>query len=883
MLAPGTKLGHYEIEDSIGAGGMGEVYRARDVRLDRTVAIKVLPSHLSENKDLRDRFDREARTISNLQHPNICALHDVGHEGGTDFLVMEHLEGETLADRLAKGPLSANELLPIAVQIASALEAAHKNGVVHRDLKPGNVILTRQGAKLLDFGLAKIAVSDEPTTNSTFTQMATGMPSAPLTEQGTIMGTFQYMAPEQLEGKEADARSDIFSFGALLYEMATGQKAFAGDSQASLIASIMTSQPQPITTIQPMTPPALDRLIRTALEKDPDSRWQTAHDVALQLKWIQEGGSELGVPKPVAAKRKGQTRTAWIVAALASLAAVAFAALYYMQPEPPAPQAIRFSIQAPKEVVSFGSPRISPDGTMIAFNGRGTGGSEQIWIRPLNANDPYPLAGTESAGRPFWSPDSRHVGFFAGSKLKRVPVAGGPPLTLCEFARGADGGWGKNFILFDGASGDSIMAVPVGGGEIKGATRIDRERASAGDGWPFFLPDGERFVFIRFISDGPDEVHLGRIGSMETKFLTNGESRLEYVHPGYLIYERGGSLLAHPFDAKRGEHTGDPFALTEGIGTGGSGLAHFSCSENGILIYTEGDDPGRKLVLFDREGRIVDTFGEPGLYGRPAISPDGKRLAYSQIAEGGGGGDIWIFDLTRRVPSRFTFNGASNNAVWSPDGSEIAYVAIESAVRTIMRKKTSGSVQPVPVREFEAQAIVGHWSRGGNLLLTDFGSDAGIDVASIAIDSPDSVTMLTSSPALEAQGQFSPDERYFCYSSNETGSFEVYLRSVDPEGGKWQVSTNGGVEAFWRADGREIFYLAPDRSLMAVPVDLTDDVVLGIPEKLFDAPVQRNINTRNRYCPTPDGQAFYCVSLIDSDRVPPTNVIVNWTAELDQR
>ncbi len=882
MLAPGTKLGHYEIEDSIGAGGMGEVYRARDVRLDRTVAIKVLPSHLSENKDLRERFDREARTISNLQHPNICALHDVGHENGTDFLVMEHLEGETLADRLAKGPLSATELLPIAVQIAGALEAAHKNGVVHRDLKPGNVILTRQGAKLLDFGLAKIAISDEQTTNSTFTQMATGMPSAPLTEQGTIMGTFQYMAPEQLEGKEADARSDIFSFGALLYEMATGQKAFAGDSQASLIASIMTSQPQPITTIQPMTPPALDRLIRTALEKDPDSRWQTAHDVALQLKWIQEGGSELGVPKPVAAKRRGQTRTAWMVAGLASLAAVVFAALYYMQPEPPAPQAIRFSIQAPREVVSFGSPRISPDGTMIAFNGRGTGGVESIWIRPLNANDPHPLAGTEGAGRPFWSPDSRHLGFFAGSKLKRVPVAGGPPLTLCEFGRGADGGWGKDFILFDGASGDSIMAVPVGGGEIKGATRIDRERASAGDGWPFFLPDGEQFVFIRFVGDGPSEVHLGRVGSMETKFLTNGESRLEYVHPGYLIYERGGSLLAHPFDAGKGEFTGDPFALTEGIGTGGAGLAHFSCSENGILIYTEGDDPGRKLVLFDREGRTVAVFGEPSLYARPALSPDGKRLAYLHYEESGGG-DIWVFDLVRKVPSRFTFDNESNNPVWSPDGSEIAYTTLRDGVRQLMRKKTSGSGQPVLIRGVESQTILNDWSAGGRLLYTDFGGSGGIDIVMREVASPDSVIELTSGEALEAQAKFSPDERYFAYSSNETGSFEVYLRSVDPDGGKWQISTNGGVEAFWRADGREIFYLSPARSVMAVPVDLTEDVVLGIPQKLFDAPVQRDINTRNRYCPTPDGQHFYCVSLIESDRVPPTNIIVNWTAELDQR
>ncbi len=884
MITPGTKLGHYEIEESIGAGGMGEVYRARDVRLDRIVAIKVLPSHLSENKDLRERFDREARTISNLQHPNICALYDVGHEGGVDFLVMEHLEGETLATRLEKGPLGATELLPIAVQIAGALEAAHKNGVVHRDLKPGNVILTKTGAKLLDFGLAKIAVADEPTTNSTFTQMATGMAqSAPLTEQGTIMGTFQYMSPEQLEGKEADARSDIFSFGALLYEMATGAKAFKGDSQASLIASIMTSQPQPITTIQPMTPPALDRLIRTCLEKDPDTRWQTAHDIALQLKWIQEGGSELGIPKPVAARRRGQARTAWMLAGLFALSTIALGALHFMQPEPPAPLAMRFLIDAPPQVNSFGSPRISPDGRTIAFNGTDATGKTMIWLRPLNSNDAYALAGTEGAKRPFWSPDSRNVAYFSGNKLQRVPIAGGPPLTLCQFG-GADGCWGRDFILFDGATGDSILAVPIGGGEIRPAANIDRTDGGNTSAWPFFLPDGERFVFIR-MKQGPDEIHLGRIGSMESKKLTMGDSRLEYVHPGYLVYERNGTLLAQKFDADKEELIGDAFALTEGIGTGAQGLAHFSFSNTGALIYTQGETRERQIAQLDRTGRTMRTIGAPDSYADPALSPDGSRLALGVIDPQSGDENIWIWDLDRNVRSRFTFEGANDDAVWSPDGSELAFSSRIGDKNGIVRKSTSGTgVREVVVARTHGIWPV-DWPARNTIVFASFRPGTGYDVGTLSIDAPDSLQFIAAETFAEFHPRSAPDGRYLAYATNETSSGEVYLRGLGPAGGKWQISTGGGRDPHWRGDGRELYYLAPDRSMMAVSVeeDAEGKLLLGAPEKLFSAPVQRNTFARNRYVPTRDGQSFYCLKLLDSDRVPPTNIILNWTAELEQR
>jgi len=883
-LKAGKRLGPYQIEEAVGAGGMGEVYRARDTRLDRTVAIKVLPTHLHDNPDLKQRFDREARTISSLQHPNICALFDVGHEDGIDFLVMEYLEGSTLAERVGEGPLLADELMKIGVQVTQALEAAHKRGVVHRDLKPGNVMLTKGGVKLLDFGLAKTAEGGAAATDSSLTKLATRQqPDEPLTERGTVLGTFQYMAPEQLEGKEADARTDIFALGAVLYEMATGKRAFEGQSQASLIAAIMQSQPQPISTIQPMTPPALDRVIRTCLEKDPDDRWQTAHDVALQLKWIQEGGSQVGVPKPVAARRKSRERTAWVVAAVAIVAAAALAVMKFTAPAPETPTSVRFNIEAPPGVVSFGSPRISPDGLNIAFDGVDTTGTKMIWVRPLNSLEAHPLPGTEGCNRPFWSADSRHVGFFVGPRLKRIPITGGPPISLCEFSRGSDGVWGAaDKILFDGTTGDSIQVVSAGGGEPAPATRIDRERGETMHGWPFFLPDGKHFGYVAFRSGEPPEIRISELGSFESKRLTEGDSRCEYVAPGYLIFERGGTLLAQPFDADKLALTGDPFPLAEGIGTGAVGLAHFSGSSTGTLIFTSGDSPERQLGWFDRSGRELNVFGTPKRYNNPALSPDETRVAVEVVDDNDGSIDLWTTDMRRGVESRFTFDkGDESGPAWSADGKDIYY----SGGNSILRKNAFGTGKPDTVFTTTTSRFISVSELAPDMksvICNIRGPKTGWDIVGIPPGGGDAVPLLVTE-AHEVHPRVSPNGEYMSYASYESGRWEVYVTTYPVGGGRWQISVAGGTEARWRGDNKELYFVSLDRRVMAVSVDMGPPIEFGIPHKLFDAPMPRAYLTRNRMCVSKDGQKFLMLTLVGRGRVPPTTVILNWAAELKDR
>src|SRR5262245_20687283 len=495
-LAAGNQLGPYEILAPVGAGGMGEVYRAKDTRLGRDVALKVLPAHMSSSAELRQRLEREAKTISQLSHPHICMLHDVGHQNGTDYLVMEFLEGETLADRLSKGPLSMEQALKIGIEVAGALDAAHRSGIVHRDLKPGNIMLTKTGVKLLDFGLAKLAAPTEKEISQA-TSLPTAMQaSQPLTSRGTILGTFQYMAPEQLEGREADSRSDIFAFGCVLYEMLTGKKAFSGHSQASLITSIMGSEPPPISSIQPMVPASLDRIVKGCLAKEPEQRWSTAHDVMLQLQWIAEGGSMAGVPAPVVARRKNREKLSWAVAAAAILAAATFAYGYARRAPKPSPL-VRFEIPVPQNVTAIDVPRLSPDGRFLAFDATDLTGKNRIWIRRLDGLTAQPLAGTEGGVRPFWSPDSKYVGFVADGVMKKVDVGGGPPTKICDAPGASDGTWSQEgVILFDGTGSDPIYRVPASGGTRTPEVALDTAKKETSVGWPQFLPDGKHFLYL---------------------------------------------------------------------------------------------------------------------------------------------------------------------------------------------------------------------------------------------------------------------------------------------------------------------------------------------------------------------------------------------------
>jgi Tol biopolymer transport system component len=857
---------------------MGEVYKAQDTRLDRTVAIKVLASHLSASPEVRQRFDREARAVSSLNHPHICTLHDVGHEGGVDYIVMEYLEGETLAKRLESGSLPTKELLEYAVQIADGLDKAHRQSLVHRDLKPQNIMLTSSGAKLLDFGLAR-SIAADPTSDLSHSPTV----GRTLTAEGSIVGTFQYMAPEQLEGKEADARTDIFAFGATLYEMATGQRAFPGESQASLIASIMSKEPPTISSIQATTPPALDRLVRKCLEKDPDDRWQTARDVASELQWITEGGSQIGVPATVAARRKSRERTAWVAAGVLAITTIALAVVTLTRTEPEV-RKIQFQIPAPNGVAAMGSPRISPDGRFVVFNATDSTGTDRLWIRPLDALEAYPLPGTEETGRPFWSPDSRFVGFFAQGKLKKAAVTGGPPQVICD-RQGADATWGSaGVILFDSNVGDSIYQVPASGGVATPATAFDHSIGESTHGWPQFLPDGRHFLYVAYSSGTtPISMKIGELGTLEGKPLPGGDSRMEYVPPGYLFFVRDGTLMAQPFDADAIEFSDDPFPVAQEVGTTGFGLAHFSASQNGVMIYRVGGSSVDELVWCDRTGREVSRVGEPADYIDPALSPDERRLAI-EVNEGGRT-DIWVLDMTRDIRSRFTFDPADDwDPIWSPDGGRVVFGSDRSSEGDLFTKSSSGAGNVDSLLHSDDPKAACDWSRDGRFIAyAQFNSANGWDIwVADASGRSDPVAFLTSQ-SHEVQAVFSPDGRWLAYTSNESGRWEVYVRSYPGGGGKWQVSNRGGYEPKWRGDGGELFYISPDRRMMSVDVSAGDTFEATIPKPLFDAPVDTDPNTRNRYVVTRDGQRFLFVSPLVSGALSPTTVVVNWDAGLEER
>ena len=655
-IKQGTRLGNYEILAPIGKGGMGEVYKAKDTRLDRIVAIKVLPAHLSGDPHLRERFEREARTVSSLNHPHICTLHDIGREGDVDFLVMEHIEGETIAARLERGPLSLDEVIRYGREISQGLDQAHRQGVVHRDVKPGNVMLTGSGAKLLDFGLAKPGVNSATTDLSALSSLPTEQRS--LTEKGVVLGTFQYMAPEQLEGKDVDVRTDIFALGAVLYEMVTGKKAFAGASQASLISAVMSSEPTSMSALQPLSPAALEHLIRTCLAKDPDKRWQSAGDVALELEWIAEAGSQATETSTSAAR--GRERAAWAIAGLTTIAAILLAVFLTMRPPTTSP-IVRFDVPAPEGLPVVGSPKISPDGRYLAFNATDEQGTTRIWLRSLNALQAQPLPGSEGAGRPFWSPDATQLGFFSDGKLKRIPVGGGPAQTICDAPTGADGSWSEDgVILYDGTGTDPIMQVAASGG-IPSPLVTPEDENNAQVGWPQFLPSSRNFLYVAFGADEP-KVRMGSLDGGERTTVLAGRSRVEYAPPGHLLYVRENTLVAQGFDADAGETTGQPIPLAETLGIDNVGLAHFSVSRNGVLAFRGGDAGGGQLVWVDRQGEREQAETEAGDIFATDLSPDGRWLAIEMARSSSNRGDIWIRDLVRGVTSRFTFEEGSERA-----------------------------------------------------------------------------------------------------------------------------------------------------------------------------------------------------------------------------
>jgi Tol biopolymer transport system component len=891
-LPAGSRLGPYEILAPLGAGGMGEVYRARDSRLGREVAIKVLPDHLSKNEEVRQRFEREARTISQLSHPHICAIYDVGSHEGTEYLVMELLEGETLAARLASGPLPLAQTLRYGAEIADALDKAHRQGIVHRDLKPGNVMLTKSGVKLLDFGLAKAMTPETLPSNLTSSPTVAGR--ADLTQDGTILGTLPYMAPEQLEGKETDGRTDIFAFGATLYEMATGRRAFSGSNQASLASAILRDEPAPISSIQPMTPNALDRVVRKCLAKDPEDRWQNAADLGSELQWIAEGASQARMTSPGISLSRRRERLAWAAAATL-FAALAAAALLHRGALRPTAPAIRFGLAPPEKgafeysiVGTFLAP--SPDGSRIGYVASDPQGGRRIWVRPLSVLEARPIAGTEGASSLFWSPDGRLIGFFAGGKLKRVDLSGGAAVPICDVPGGGGmGTWGRGGdILFSSVQSTAIYRVSSSGGEPAEVVRADPSRGEGRLAWPWFLPDGERFLYLLRLAGNAGSLMLAEPGK-PPRALMAMLSAVQYADPGYLVFSREGTLLGQRFDWKTGRMSGEPFAISDHVRYFlATTSAAFALSRSGTLVYQAQDDVFR-LVWIDRAGREVGTVGPPGGYVRFSIAPDGRRVFFDRARPGIGTPDIWSIDLERGVETRITSEvGAELAPLALRDGKGLIYSATRGTPpQMYLRDLATGEEKPLyskPGFFQQAEDI----SPDGRMLAWVERSESGAFGAWTApLSDTGKPVPLLESPFHIAQLRFSLDGRFVALISAESGRDEAYVMPYPGQGEKSRVSLEGASLLRWSRDGRELFYLSADRQLISVPIRTTPSLQIGSPTNLFSVKEKgwqtAFGNAESCFDVSPDGKRFLAsVPVVVADKLPLT-VVVNWAAEVAEK
>ncbi len=876
-LQAGVRLGPYEIVAPLGAGGMGEVYRAKDTRLGREVAVKVLPQHLSASAEVRTRFEREARTVSGLNHPNICTLFDVGREGGTDYLVMELVEGETLAQRLARGALPPAEVLRLGAQVADALDRAHRAGVIHRDLKPGNVMLTRSGAKLMDFGLARATGMAGPAGASGATVAAlTQSPTVaqPLTAEGTIVGTFQYMSPEQLEGREADARSDLWALGCVLYEMATGTRAFEGRSQASLITAIMGSEPRAVSEIAPLMPQGLDRIVRACLAKDPDERVQTAHDVKLRLRDLAEGVSQAGAPAPAVARGAAHGRWPWAIALLAALVA---AVLALLPRERALPRAVQLSLVAPEGAAfpPFASTlAISPDGRTVAYVAADSSREFDVWVQPLEASTPVRLMHAQRLPVLFWAPDSRALGIVdpAHDELLKVSTSGGSPVSLCAAGNARGGSWSRRgVIVFAPSVSGPLYRVSAGGGQPVQCSWPDSSRHESGHRYPCFLPDGRHFLYLS-LPPGPDgyDVWVGSLGSRTARKLMTAGSAPTYARPGWLLFRRAGNVMAQRFDARALALRGDPVVLGEAPPlTDIDAEPIASASDDGRLVMIDARTPDTRLVWLGRDGSLGVPLSLPaGQWGPPRLSPDGRFAAETN------GPDLWRVDLGRSVAVRLTSNaGANSNPAWSPDGTRIAFRTTRTGSEEVMVMNADGSGSPqlVPTTADLFKHPV-EWSSRG-LLVSSINRETFRDVW--LVPSTGAPVPLFRSRFGEDMPAVSPDGRWIAYLSDEAGHDDVYLESFPVLGHKVRVSTDGASRVWWVPGSDELRYRTASGAEM-VAVTLTPrggDVEVGAPRVVLRFPPEvLGIDLAR------DGQRVLACVPASGAQARSIRVILGWTA-----
>ena len=881
-LAGGTRLGPYEIVAPLGAGGMGEVYRAKDTRLDRTVAIKVLASHLSSSPELKQRFEREARSVSALNHPHICQLHDVGSQNGTEYLVMEFLEGETLAERLRKGAMPLNELLKTGMEIAEALEVAHRAGIIHRDLKPGNIMLTKAGAKLMDFGLAKpvtlSGAAAAPLLSAAQT-VSGPSPMSPLTTAGMIVGTILYMSPEQIEGKEADARADIFSFGAVLYEMATGKRPFDGKSQLSVASAILDKEPEPISALNPVAPASLDYLVTTCLVKDREERIQTAHDVRLQLKGIAQSPAASAA---VATEESPRKLWPWLALAGAAVLLLAAGMIYFRTQRSDAPSLSVLAYIPPPPGTAFrasggldvGPVAVSPDGKTLAFSAVDEKGVTKLWLRPLDAQQATMLAGTEDAAYPFWSPDSQYLGFFADGNLRKISVPGGASQTLVDGV-GTEAGIGTwsadGTILFCKDRYGVIYRVAATGGEAAPVTKL--EKTEIAQRQPFILPDGKHFLYVSEGLDFVPQIKVADLGNPEQAGVAVVTGAMPQVASGELLWVLGGHIEAQPFDLRTWKLSGDPRSLGE--------AEFFSVSTNSVLAYHEGSGVA-ELKIYDRTGNVVSTPGPLARYGSPRFSPDGKSVGVIISDPRTGKDDVWAFPAAGGQPDRLTFGPSDAFFIWSPNGKEIAYQATENGKDSIRRRPLDGSRPEDTLYKNDANlfSLPIDWTPDGKYVSMHVSDKKGVftnwslPVAGGQAFRPAATASLTES---EFEGRFSADGRWLTYFAYETGRPEVYVVPFPGAGAKTQVSTTGGWLA--RFSRNELFYVTLANRLMVAQFHTQPSFGVDTVRALFQMDFPNVSGSNPMYDVSPDGQHF---AVLTADHAKSTSItlLTNWPAEL---
>jgi serine/threonine protein kinase len=896
-IESGTQIGSFEVLAPLGAGGQGEVYKARDVRLDRLVAIKILPKHIATDPERKQRFEREAQTVAKLNHAHICVLHDVGRHEGLDYLVMEFLDGETLAERLNRGPLPLNQALELAIQIGDALDKAHRQGVVHRDVKPGNIMITKSGAKLMDFGLAKKREAGGLLPAS---EVATG---ADITAQGVILGTLQYMAPEQLEGREADARSDVWGFGSVLYEMITGKKAFEGKSQVSLIAAILEHEPAPIRAMQPLSPARLEHIVKRCVAKDPDRRWQTLRDIVLELQSLGDHDVTATVgPTPDVAKLQRSARYGWWAAAILGVVAMGFALFPLFTSTKPDVSVTRFNIYPPKgtSFFDYSAPlsfdALSPDGRKLAFITNTPGGASKLWVQPLDALEPQVFSGVEGVANPFWSTDSRQIAFFAQTKLMVVDATGGPPLVVSDGYTALPGAWLPNReILFTPSLGP-LFRISSGGGTPTAVTTLDKEARMGVHVLPQLLPDGRHFFYRVpqdpqfFATEATAPLVVADLKSKETKRVGNLPARTTYASPGFLLFVRDKTLMAQRFDLEKFEVTGEASRIADGVST-------FSVSNNGVLAYRAGVPLAATTVQvtwFDRQGKQTPLKElAPADFSNIELSPDGKRFAIARLS---GTLSIWLYDLARGITSRFTFgDNYDSDPRWSPDGDYISFSRTSvgpSYFTGFYRKNSNGAGDEELLGKFDGLGRIEDASPDGRSMLYGMSTlqKSALDLSFLPLEGDKKPRPFLQTEFNEKDARFSPNGKWVAYASNQSGRFEIYIRASSPDSALWQISKDGALQPRWRRDGKELFYLSLDGKMMAIPIEeVANAIQPGAAQSLFDTkiilPTGDVVPPGSDYAVTPDGQRFLVLLRVAAPNaaalpVEPIHVILNWPALL---